>query len=61
MTPIERFNFVVWAQQEFPGFTTNPVAYEQAARAWVLHKELQQLTEALTMAKSAINNQGETA
>lgn len=61
MTPIERFNFVMWAVQEFPAFTTNPVAYEQALRAWTLRKELQQLTEAVTMAKDAANNQGETA
>ena len=61
MTPIERFNFVMWAVQEFPAFTTNPAAYEQAVRAWQTRRELQQLTEAVTMSKSATNNQGETA
>jgi hypothetical protein len=31
---IERLNFVIWARDRFPGFTTDPKQYAKANRAW---------------------------
>ncbi len=31
---IERMNFVIWARDRYPGFTTNPRQYSLATRAW---------------------------
>jgi len=31
---IERLNFVIWAKDRFPGFTTNAQQYAKANRAW---------------------------
>jgi hypothetical protein len=31
---IERLNFVIWAKDRFPGFTTNHLQYTKANRAW---------------------------
>lgn len=49
MSNIERFNFVLWAVDKFPQFTTNPDQYERAIDAWQEHR--QQITSKL--------NQGE--
>lgn len=31
---IERLNFVIWAKDRYPGFTTNPKQWALANRAW---------------------------
>jgi hypothetical protein len=31
---IERLNFVIWAKDRFPGFTTNHLQYTKANKAW---------------------------
>ena len=31
---IERLNFVIWAKDRFPGFTTNHLQWTKANRAW---------------------------
>ncbi len=34
MNAIERLNFVIWARDRYPGFTTDPKIWTQANRAW---------------------------
>lgn len=34
MTAVERLNFVIWAKDRFPGFTTDAKVWARANRAW---------------------------
>ena len=34
MNAIERLNFVIWAKDRFPGFTTDHTQWTRANRAW---------------------------
>lgn len=45
MSNIERFNFVLWAVDNFPSFTTTPDQYERAISAWERRKDQQHLAQ----------------
>ncbi len=35
MTAVERLNFVIWARDRYPGFTTDHRVWTRANRAWL--------------------------
>ena len=39
MNAIERLNFVIWAKDRYPKFTTDYAQHQQALRAWRRRKD----------------------